>query len=62
MSYLAMGKRPKLTVIEGGAPDISPAEQAERDLERILEKLDEQKRESSWRQKSWRDSNKSWRP
>jgi len=57
-----MGKRPKLTVIEGGAPDISPAEQAERDLERILEKLDEQKRESSWRQKSWRDSNKSWRP
>lgn len=57
-----MGERPKLTVIEGGAPDISPTEQVERDLKRIIEKLDEQKRESGWRQKSWRASKKSWRP
>ena len=57
-----MPKKPKLTVIEGGAPDISSAEQAERDLKRILEKLDEQKRDSGWRHKSWRDSKKSWRP
>lgn len=62
MSYLAMPKKPKLTVIEGGAPDISPAEQVERDLERILEKLEEQKMAAAQRRKSWRNSKKSWRP